>query len=243
MTTNKTNNNRDMKSGIYEIINLTTRKKYIGSSKDIPYRLSYHLSRLSHNKHRNKYLQNSFNKHGANSFVFRVIEYCPVEVLLAREQIHIDATPRERLYNLTIEATGGGSDVLSIPLYIVNLNGIVEKRVKSGSEAARFLNKRQISYSQINTKSVTCRQYRLMTPEFYRKNQKLIQSWNKKTEKIKNSIPVFYLEKEGTKLEKTSAKDVAKYLGITTQRVYAILKKKVPLHTPSGWKITKTYKN
>lgn len=53
-----------MKSGIYQIINKSTNKFYIGSAIDLKKRKREHFHHLNHNKHRNKHLQSSWNKHG-----------------------------------------------------------------------------------------------------------------------------------------------------------------------------------
>jgi len=91
-----------MKSGIYKITNGVTDKVYIGSAIYIKNRWSTHLSLLRKNKHSNKYLQASWNKHTEVNFKFEVIENCEKELLLIREQFYIDlydcVTPKG--YNL-----------------------------------------------------------------------------------------------------------------------------------------------
>lgn len=85
-------------SGIYCIINIYNGKRYIGSSKNIRERLWGHRASLRHNKHCNSHLQNSWNKYGEKNFDFYVIEKCPEEKLLEREQFYIDTINPE--YNL-----------------------------------------------------------------------------------------------------------------------------------------------
>ncbi len=65
-------NNR---SGIYAIVNLKTEKFYIGSAVKLNSRKSLHLNQLRKGKHHSKYLQNSYNKHGEECFIFKVLEY------------------------------------------------------------------------------------------------------------------------------------------------------------------------
>lgn len=62
------------KSGIYQILNLTNQKCYVGSSKDIIRRFSWHRGMLKRNKHTNKHLKNAWNKDLENNFVFRILE-------------------------------------------------------------------------------------------------------------------------------------------------------------------------
>ena len=52
-----------IKSGIYKILNTHTDKFYIGSAMNLHNRLKVHKSNLRLNKHPNKHLQFSFNKH------------------------------------------------------------------------------------------------------------------------------------------------------------------------------------
>lgn len=86
-------------SGIYEIMNVVTGERYIGSSKNIKKRWSEHRSTLNQGHHRNPKLQNSFSKYGSSNFVFSVIEICTVEYLIEREQFYIDNHKPE--YNLS----------------------------------------------------------------------------------------------------------------------------------------------
>lgn len=91
--------------GVYEIKNLVSQKIYIGGSVDIYARWRLHLHELRHKKHRNRRLQNSFNKHGENVFVFKVIELCEPAVLTDREQFYLDTIkPYLHGYNLAMGA-------------------------------------------------------------------------------------------------------------------------------------------
>ena len=91
--------------GIYKITNTVTRKFYIGSAVNIKRRWAYHRSQLGANKHGNRHLQNSWNKHGEDSFTFEVLEYCGKERLIEREQFYIDN--EKPAYN--ISPTAGSS--------------------------------------------------------------------------------------------------------------------------------------
>ena len=65
-----------MNSGIYEIKNKINGKMYIGQSRNINKRRSYHLWKLRSNNHFNPLLQNSFNKYGEHNFEFIILEEC-----------------------------------------------------------------------------------------------------------------------------------------------------------------------
>lgn len=79
-----------MKSAIYQIRNSITNKFYIGSSINYNYRWKGHKSKLNLNQHQNPHLQSSWNKYGAKSFEFRIIEVVEQAKLIEREQFWID---------------------------------------------------------------------------------------------------------------------------------------------------------
>lgn len=79
-----------MASGIYAIINTESNKIYIGSTNRLRKRRNEHFTRLRHNNHTNKHLQNSWNKYGEDAFEFRVLEECEESVLMERENFYID---------------------------------------------------------------------------------------------------------------------------------------------------------
>ena len=98
------------KSGIYCIENLINCKKYIGQSVNIESRWSQHKSELNENKHFNDYLQKSWNKYGADSFSFYVLEFCDIEQLDEREVYYINfykTLNRDKGYNLMSGGTFG----------------------------------------------------------------------------------------------------------------------------------------
>jgi group I intron endonuclease len=72
-------------SGIYQIVNNTTEKRYVGYASNIRQRLKGHVSDLSLKKHANNYLQKAWDKHGQNDFTFLVIEECCKEALCLKE--------------------------------------------------------------------------------------------------------------------------------------------------------------
>lgn len=60
--------------GIYQIRNLINNKIYVGSTNNFKRRKNDHFRKLIKNNHRNVRLQNSFNKHGCDNFVFEILE-------------------------------------------------------------------------------------------------------------------------------------------------------------------------
>lgn len=66
--------------GIYKITNTENGKIYIGQSIDISHRKACHEYDLKNNRHKNVYLQRSYNKN-PKAFKFEIICYCEEEDL------------------------------------------------------------------------------------------------------------------------------------------------------------------
>jgi group I intron endonuclease len=80
----------EIKIGIYKILNLTTKKVYIGSSTNIEKRIKRHLMELKNNNHYNIHLQRAYNCDGKDAFCFDVLEECGEEILTEREEYYIN---------------------------------------------------------------------------------------------------------------------------------------------------------
>ena len=96
-----------MGMGIYKIINVVNNKFYIGSAVNFSRRKARHFSELRHNKHNNRWLQSSWNKHGENSFVFAVVEEVQdKELLLEAENRWLkEHVGKDYCYNIGVDAT------------------------------------------------------------------------------------------------------------------------------------------
>ena len=68
-----------MKAGVYLISNNVNGKCYVGSTIHLDQRRKQHFSRLEHNKHVNKHLQNAYNKYGREAFEFEVLEIIDID--------------------------------------------------------------------------------------------------------------------------------------------------------------------
>src|SRR5687767_396383 len=79
-------------SGVYQIRCIPTGKIYIGSAINLRDRWYRHRKSLSRGTHRNRYLQNAWDKYGNQSFEFEILEYVDVSHLLLAEQKWIDNT-------------------------------------------------------------------------------------------------------------------------------------------------------
>lgn len=95
-------------SGIYCIECLSNNKVYIGSSINIPDRISHHFGLLNRNSHHNIYLQRAWDLYGEGSFRFFILEIIDkVELLAEKEQEWIDVldtTSRGNGFNIAPRA-------------------------------------------------------------------------------------------------------------------------------------------
>lgn len=93
---------------VYKITNLKTNQYYIGVDSYFPKRLRQHQSMLKNNKHKNKYLQYSYNKYGAENFKFELLLKCSSrEEMLNKEIFFIKKYKSlERGFNHTIGGEG-----------------------------------------------------------------------------------------------------------------------------------------
>lgn len=87
--------------GIYCITNTINNKLYIGSSKNIYFRLKRHQSELNRGVHANPHLLNSFKKHGKEAFIVSIIEEVTEDHLIQKEQEYINNLKPD--YNITLE--------------------------------------------------------------------------------------------------------------------------------------------
>lgn len=95
-------------SGVCQIYNTETNKRYIGSSIDVQRRLKEHLRNLKANRHCNQHLQNAWNRY-REYLVFEPLEYCEPDQCLKLEQQYIDyynSAEREASRTLGIDKGG-----------------------------------------------------------------------------------------------------------------------------------------
>lgn len=89
--------------GIYRIFNIKTNKEYIGSSLNCKYRQLQHFQALKYRRHKNKILQEDYNKYGEESFRYEFIKHLKEDDFLYYEQIYINKS--ENCYNIKKIAT------------------------------------------------------------------------------------------------------------------------------------------
>lgn len=78
--------------GVYQILCRANGKIYVGSAVNLSHRWHQHRNRLKFGKHRNKHLQNAWNKYGEAAFEFSVLEFVESEDLLTAEQAWLERT-------------------------------------------------------------------------------------------------------------------------------------------------------
>ena len=89
-----------MQSGIYEIVNITNGKRYVGSAINLKQRWIMHRSYLNNGKHQNAHLQRAWKKYGEGSFEFRVVRKVHPSCLIIIEQVVISSYSFDTLYNI-----------------------------------------------------------------------------------------------------------------------------------------------
>ncbi len=92
-------------SGVYEILNTTNGKRYIGSAAiSFKQRWKDHRIKLRNKKHHNKILQRAWDRDGESAFLFAIIVVCQPPDCVMYEQRFIDlfdSTNRSNGYNLS----------------------------------------------------------------------------------------------------------------------------------------------
>lgn len=77
--------------GIYCIEQISSKRKYFGSSKNIDKRLDDHFKSLKSNNHHNIFMQRAYNKHGELDFKCYIVEeVADISDLFITEQKYID---------------------------------------------------------------------------------------------------------------------------------------------------------
>ena len=69
----------------------STGSFYVGSAVSLTKRMRDHVNKLKRGNHPNKWLQNTYTKHGLDDFKVCIVEYDILpETLLKREQVYLD---------------------------------------------------------------------------------------------------------------------------------------------------------
>lgn len=95
------------RTGVYKITNKVNGKVYVGSGAQARYgmwaRWIDHRSSLNNGRHCNQILSRAWVKYGEGAFEFSILEVCPPEKCIEREQFwmdRLDATNHDKGYNI-----------------------------------------------------------------------------------------------------------------------------------------------
>lgn len=97
------------KTGVYRLVNKINGKFYLGSTScELGFfrRFREHLKDLKTQRHSSRILQNAFNKYGIENFYFEVVEECPKEITLEREEFYLKKMKPK--YNTHLNALAPG---------------------------------------------------------------------------------------------------------------------------------------
>lgn len=103
-------------SGVYRITHTATGKSYIGSSRNLSRRLSWHRKTLERGGHHAQHLQRAWDKYGPEAFEFIVVESVEgLEDLVCREQAWLDQWRNNAgVYNSRVIAASNLGSVWSV---------------------------------------------------------------------------------------------------------------------------------
>jgi group I intron endonuclease len=176
-------------SAIYTIINEESGKLYVGKSKNVKERKYKHFDNLEKGKHSNPHLQNSYDVHGRDAFVFEVLEYCDQSNLTQREQYWMDelnVIDGEHGYNIIPDARRSQLSEETKKKISESLKGIEfsEERCKNISEALtgiEFSDERRKNLSEAHQGREMNEETKQKISEANKGNEKLIESHKGKT--------------------------------------------------------------
>lgn len=101
-----------LKSGLYLITCIPTKKHYVGESEYITRRLNAHKSALSRGIHENREMQNDFDKYGIEKFLFQKLHFgkcLPKEEREKFEILILSTLPEHNRFNFFIDWHKRGS--------------------------------------------------------------------------------------------------------------------------------------
>jgi group I intron endonuclease len=144
-----------MASAIYAIVNNVTRDMYVGSAVAVNRRWSAHRNLLSKQCHYNTRLQRAYNKYGADTFDWEIIQFVDDKTnLISREQFWIDF----------FKPTYNGRPIANSPL---GTKASIETRAKMSASAKKRgfseEHKKNISLAKKGVSTVTDAQRKLLS--------------------------------------------------------------------------------
>lgn len=136
-----------MTCGIYAICHLPSNSRYIGGSKNIEKRWSWHRTTLNKGIHYCSRLQEYWSK-DSTKIAFKILDECQPDELLLREQIFLDSTPTELLLNECRIATRHGRIISDKTKDILRQAAIDQWKTQDHFKAAEYLNRNRTPQSR-----------------------------------------------------------------------------------------------
>jgi len=204
---------------IYKILNKVNGKFYIGSTVNYIDRFNEHKRTLKQNKHHNKKLQNSYNKHGEENFEYIIIEYLnDNDNQLLLEQHYIDKLKPQ--YNIALSSTApmlGRKHTEETKKKIIEFLKTIPKGEKHFNYGRKWTEEQKLAF--IKQRTGTTR-----SEETRRKQSEI----SKRLNRYKDLIPAIEKFKKSIADNKgnifKSLTEAAKYHNISVQTVCDILK-------------------
>lgn len=117
-----------------------------------------HKRELVANIHINKHLQFAWNKYGADTFEFRIIEECADDVLVNREQVwmdHYDSRNREKGYNIRGAGSRGEINEETRKKLSLALSGKKHSRVHTTNQALTTIGRKVSEETKVKLRAFT----------------------------------------------------------------------------------------
>lgn len=157
-----------MKSGVYTIENLVTKKLYVGYTENFKKRFFNHISTLNRGVHANEHLQKAWDKYGEKNFSFEILVTCPLKFLESEEHYWCTIlNTHNSKYGYNIKSTHPEKGKISIndklrisnklknmairPVVMLDLNGNFIKEFSLISDAANYINSSPSSIYRVLT--------------------------------------------------------------------------------------------
>ena len=209
------------KSGIYRWINNKTKNTYIGSAVNLSNRLNryYHKSELT--KKNARPINQALLKYGHKNFSLEILEYCPKNELLTRENYYFDLLKPE--YNILKHA-------YSMLGYKHTANSIEKMKQKTVSPENKLLlsltHKNKIVSEETRNKLASA------ISDFWKKNPISFQRLsNLRTSSIKHvGVKVTVLNTQTNEVKEFSNKtEAGQFLGVTRQAITNSIDRNTPI--------------
>ena len=159
-----------MQTGIYEIVQRTSMKRYVGSAVDFAARRRLHISQLKRGNHHSLYLQRAWDKYGESEFEFRIILECQKCELILNEQIEIDKGCDYNMSmiagsNLGLKMSRASKNIMSIKKSELSKEKVCEIRRRCDNGEQRKAVAEAMGLSKLQVQKIANRQSYLWVDE------------------------------------------------------------------------------